>query len=174
MISVHITKKNPFKANISMGESSFDIKDLKLSQYQFDVKQYQVDEYTVGSLYFNGIHTVVEIDSLDSTDLEAIGKTLCKHPLYKEDITVNFVEIMGESNIRVISYTKEKGLKSVNCDGCCASVALLNDFAKVQNLVNVHLEYGVLHIRNKGNEVLLETTARLCAKGMCTSEKEEV
>lgn len=163
---IQIKDEGKFKAKVNMGKPSFDIEKLHLSKYIFDIKEYELEGFTVGSLFMGTIHTVVFVDSLDSINCEEEGKKICFHPLFKEKTNVNFVEIMGEHNMRVMTYERGVGLTKACGSGCCASVVLANDFGKVSSPVNVHLELGVLRISIVNDEVIMEGPAQKTAVGM--------
>lgn len=172
-LKVEVKKGHVFKAKVNMGKPSFDLEKLNLSQYVFDIKEYELDGFHLGSLFMGTIHTVMFVDSLDSMDIEKTGNYICNHPMFKEKTNVNFVEIMGESNIRVITYERGVGITKACGTGCCASVVLANDFAKVADVVNVHLELGKLRISYKGEDVYMEGPAEKIAEGMCTTYEED-
>lgn len=170
---VEVKKGHNFKVKVNMGKPSFDLEKLNLGQYVFDIKEYELDGYPLGTLFMGTIHTVMFVDSLDSMDIEKIGKYICNHEMFKEKTNVNFVEIMGESNIRVITYERGVGITKACGTGCCASVVLANDFGKVADVVNVHLQLGKLKISYNGEDVYMEGPAEKIAEGMCTTYEED-
>ncbi|NBK96754.1 MAG: diaminopimelate epimerase [Erysipelotrichia bacterium] len=170
---IEVVKEPKFKVKVNMGKPSYALEKLNLAKYVFDIKDYMIDDYHLSSVYMGVIHTVMFVDSIDSIDVEKIGSYLCHHAMFKEQTNVNFVEIMGESNIRVITYERGVGISKACGTGCCASVVIANEFHKVGDVVNVHLELGKLKITYRGEDVYMEGPAEKIAEGMCTTYKED-
>lgn len=171
-LQVEVTH-HPFQAKVSMGSPIFTQEALKLKENVKDTKQYELDQYTLSSVFMGTIHTVMFVDDLKKVDVETMGEKICHHPLYLEKTNVNFVAILDKENIAVSTYERGVGLTKACGTGCCAAVVLANLFGYISDEVNVHLELGVLKISYKDNHVVMKGPAKFVAEGMCSTYQEE-
>lgn len=159
------------KYEIMMGIPHFDNTLLKLRK-DVNLYSYSLLEYELSSVFLGTIHTVLFVDSFDDIDIKAVGEEICNHELYKEKTNVNFVKVIDRKNICVFTYERGVGITKACGTGCCASFVIAHHFNKVDNCVNVHLEYGMLTIEYDNKKVMMKGPATFVAKGRYNIEEE--
>ena len=158
---------------IAMGIPNFDPSLLHLKK-DVDLYSYPLLGYELSSVFVGTIHTVVFVNALIDVDVEALGKKICNHELYKEKTNVNFVEVIDRQNIRVITYERGVGITKACGTGCCASFVFANHFNKVDKCVNIHLEYGRLVIRYDNEQIMMKGPATFVAEGHYNIKEEQL
>ncbi len=149
-------KQDNFIVKINMGKPIFDNKLIKASD-DLNVfgREILIDKkYIIYSLFMGTIHTVILTDDLNISEYE--GNKLCNYPLFLEKTNVNFVKKIDKLNYKVKTYERGVGFTYACGTGACATFVILNKLGLVQDLVNIHLKYGVLTITKEKDDIYMQ------------------
>lgn len=127
-------------------------------------------EYYVTSVSMGNPHAVIFVDDLDF-DISIIGKQLEHHPLYPEDVNVEFVVVVDESHIKMRVWERGSGETLACGTGACASMyaSYLNKYCGSK--VQVSLKGGTLDIELKDGNIYMSGPARVSFEGTIDEEK---
>ncbi len=116
-------------------------------------------------------HTILFVESLESTDFAVLGPFIEKHPLFPNRTNVEFVEVAGTSSATVRVWERGSGETLACGSGACAvAVAgieggLLKPDA--QGAVQINMRGGILRVVWADNdEVFLEGPAEIAFEGV--------
>ena len=142
---LEIKSYSPFIVKVKMGEMIDKIESINI---EFNGKQ-----YLVYSLNF-GVPHVVIYTTEEIT--EELGKYISNHPYFVNKTNVNFVNIIDENNIKIITYERGVGFTKACGTGSCSSVVVSKKIGLVKNEVFVHQALGKLLITIEDNNIYME------------------
>lgn len=102
-------------------------------------------------------HAVFFVEDLDALDIEEIGPTLERHPMFPERANIGFVQIVGEAALRLRVFERGAGLTLACGSGACAAVVAAIRRERVQSPCRVLLDGGELSIAWNGAGPVLMT-----------------
>ncbi|MBQ8152042.1 MAG: diaminopimelate epimerase [Firmicutes bacterium] len=148
---VEITQDEPFRARINMGSPNFDPEKIAVKTDKNDMLGAQIplkdgSAQEVDSFFMGTIHTVVFTDEIDREKLEPVGEEICNHELFGEKTNVNFVKIVDEDSIQVLTYERGVGITLACGTGACASVVAASRRGYIGKSADVQLALGTLKI----------------------------
>ncbi len=111
--------------------------------------------YQIYSFFMATVHTVVFVEQVNREEVERVGKAICHHSMFTEQTNVNFVEVIDEGHLKVMTYERGCGVTLACGTGVCASVVAAHKEHKCKESVDVSLVKGELHIDMKEDETLL-------------------
>lgn len=103
-------------------------------------------------------HCVLEVDDVDSADVQGIGGYLGQHERFPEGVNVGFMQIINESKIRLRVFERGAGETLACGSGACAAVAVGQIQGKLSHEVEVELPGGKLTIKWMGGDSVLKMT----------------
>lgn len=119
-----------------MGEgSAFDVPLMVCGQ-----------EVTVSALVVGAPHAVVVTDDISTLNTAALGPAIENHQAFPNRINVDFVQVLDNENIRVLTWERGAGFTLACGTGSSASVVAMHHKGLVSRSVNVHLAAGRLFI----------------------------
>jgi len=133
----------PFKANKQ--ENTYIIRE-------------QEHTFFCGVVSMGNPHCVVEVDDIDTVDIETIGPLLGKHERFAEGVNVGFMQIINANEIKLRVYERGAGETLACGSGACAAVAIGQIQGKLGQDVKVSLPGGDLKIRWQGQDAVLKMT----------------
>ena len=142
---LEIKSDSPFIVKVKMGEMIDKIESINI---EFNGKQ-----YLVYSLNFGVPHAVIYTTEEIT---EELGKYISNHPYYVNKTNVNFVNIIDENNIKIITYERGVGFTKACGTGSCSSVVVSKKLGLVKNEVFVHQALGKLLITIEDNNIYME------------------
>ena len=77
---------------------------------------------TVSSLFMGTIHTVLFVDDVEADWIETLGEEICNAPTFAEKTNVNFVKVLDDHTLQMITYERGVGMTQACGTGACASV----------------------------------------------------
>ena len=94
-------------------------------------------------------HAVFIVDAIDEAPLRELGPIIEKDPCFPDRVNVEFIEIVSETEINFRVWERGSGVTQACGTGACAAVvvAVLNDYAKRNEAIVVHLQGGDLVIK---------------------------
>jgi diaminopimelate epimerase len=142
---LEIKSDSPFIVKVKMGEMIDKIESINI---EFNGKQ-----YLVYSLNFGVPHAVIYTTEEIT---EELGKYISNHPYFVNKTNVNFVNIIDENNIKIITYERGVGFTKACGTGSCSSVVVSKKLGLVKNEVFVHQALGKLLITIEDNNIYME------------------
>ena len=106
-------------------------------------------EVEAASVLMGVPHTVVFVRGGDELSPETFGPLIEKHAFFPNKTNVNFVEILGRSDIRITTWERGAGLTLACGTGSCASAVIAAEKGLTQKNVNVFNKTGKLVIEYK-------------------------
>lgn len=136
---------SPFIVKVKMGKM---IDNLDIIDIEFNNKK-----YIVYSLHFGVPHVVIYTDSLVT---ESLGSYISNHPAFPNKTNVNFVKVIDNSNLNIITYERGVGFTKACGTGSCSSVIVSNKLNLTNKEVKVHQALGNLLITIENDEIYME------------------
>lgn len=153
---------------VDMGEPIIQTKDIPCLYEKETMIDEAIEvsgrEYYVTSVSMGNPHAVIFVDDLDF-DISVIGKQLEHHPLFPEDVNVEFVIVVDDSHIKMRVWERGSGETLACGTGACASMyaSYLNKYCG--HHVQVSLKGGTLDVELKDGHIYLTGPARVCFEG---------
>jgi len=110
---------------------------------------YNDQEINYAALSMGNPHVVIIIDDVENYPIVEIGSYFENHPIFPRKTNVNFVQIIDEENIKVVTWERGAGLTLACGTGTCASVTIAHHKGLVKNKVTASLPGGNLVIELK-------------------------
>ena len=165
-ISLNIESEKDYTIRVNMGKPNFNPKNIPVNTNKevFINEKLSIDnkEIEVSSILMGVPHTIVFVDELIKEDIYKYGKLIEENEIFPKKTNVNFVKIEDEKNISV--YTWERGCGyTLGCGtGMTASVILSNYLNKVDKVVNVKSEGGIVKIEITDDVYMIGNAVKIC------------
>ncbi|QRN04793.1 diaminopimelate epimerase [Legionella sp. MW5194] len=91
-------------------------------------------------------HAVLVVDEVANSPVATLGKEICEHRLFPEQVNVGFMEIVNPKQIRLRVYERGCGETSACGSGAVAAVAAGRLFHQLESTVKVILQGGELTV----------------------------
>ena len=148
---VNVTQDEPFRVRINMGKPVMDPAAIgvETDEENFLGKEIALKDGStvkVDSFFMGTVHTIVFVDDIDIDVLEPLGEEICNHPVYTEKTNVNFVKVIDQQNLEVLTYERGVGITFACGTGACASVVAASMAGMTVNSADVQLKLGTLGI----------------------------
>lgn len=94
-------------------------------------------------------HAVIFVEDIETAPLTTLGAKLEHHAAFPDGVNVEFVQVLGENDLRMRVWERGSGVTMACGTGACASTmaAVKKQFARCNEDVTVRLDGGDLHIR---------------------------
>lgn len=144
---------------VNMGVADFSSLAMPLNTEKEEVLKHKINvlgkSYEVSCVSMGNPHCVVFLDGVSKLDVNSIGEEFEKNELFKEEVNIEFVEVISNKEIKMRVY--ERGSKeTLACGtGACAVVSAMvkNKLCKEGEKVLVNLLGGQLEICYKKSGV---------------------
>lgn len=114
--------------------------------------------YFVGAVSMGNPHCVLEVDDIETADVDTIGPLIEQHERFPEGVNVGFMQIINEGHIKLRVFERGVGETLACGTGACAAVAIGQSQGKLGKDVKVDLPGGRLKIRWQGRDNVLKMT----------------
>lgn len=93
-------------------------------------------------------HAVIFVDDINKAPLTTLGPKIEHHDAFPGGVNVEFVQVLGEDELRMRVWERGSGVTMACGTGACASVAaaVKNKLCRAEEPVAVHLDGGTLKI----------------------------
>ena len=158
---VHRISTSPFEVCVDMEQPIYDNAMIDVDEKENVWKRqiFGVDTY---SLFMATTHTVVFVDDAFGEKNIELGKSICHDALFKKQTNVNFVQVIDDTHIQVMTYERGCGITLACGTGACASVVVANKLGFVQNCCEVKLKLGSLKIEVKDHVYMTGPAKKIC------------
>ncbi|MGX8940835.1 diaminopimelate epimerase [Symbiopectobacterium sp. Eva_TO] len=138
---------------VNMGEPDFEPQRVPFRAAKAE-KTYilRANDNTVlcGVVSMGNPHCVIQVDDVDTANVETLGPVLESHERFPERVNVGFMQIIDRSHIRLRVYERGAGETQACGSGACAAVAVCIQQGLLADEVRVSLPGGDLDIHWKG------------------------
>ncbi|WP_395345692.1 diaminopimelate epimerase [Ningiella sp. W23] len=114
--------------------------------------------YFCGVVSMGNPHCVIEVDDIETTNVESVGQYIGQHERFPEGVNVGFMQIVNDSEIRLRVFERGTGETLACGSGACAAVAVGQIQGKLGREVEVSLPGGKLTIKWQGGDSVLKMT----------------
>ena len=104
--------------------------------------------FTEGAFLVVGVsHYVIFVPELEQVDVETIAPYYRHHSVFPNGTNINFVQMLGKSEIRVRTFEKGVEKETLSCGtGCVASALIVSRIHGIESPVPVHTRGGLLSV----------------------------
>ncbi|MCW2476866.1 diaminopimelate epimerase [Candidatus Symbiopectobacterium sp. NZEC151] len=138
---------------VNMGEPDFEPQRVPFRAAKAE-KTYilRANDHTVlcGVVSMGNPHCVIQVDDVDTANVETLGPVLESHERFPERVNVGFMQIVDRSHIRLRVYERGAGETQACGSGACAAVVVGIQQGLLADEVRVSLLGGDLDIHWKG------------------------
>ncbi|GAA5218605.1 diaminopimelate epimerase [Corallincola platygyrae] len=146
---------------VNMGVPQFEPNKVPLRANKME-KTYleRIDEQTVmfGAVSMGNPHCVVEVEDIDTAEVETLGPALERHERFPEGANIGFMQIINRDHIKLRVFERGVGETLACGTGACGAVAVGQLQGKLSEKVRVDLPGGSLTIRWQGQNKPLRMT----------------
>ena len=103
-------------------------------------------------------HAVINVDDIDTADVETIGAAFQQDPIFPMQVNVGFMQIVDRSSIRLRVFERGVGETMACGTGACAAIVAGHLQGLLDDSVTVILPAGILQIYWTGNNNVVEMT----------------
>ncbi|GAB2681013.1 diaminopimelate epimerase [Aliiglaciecola aliphaticivorans] len=149
------------QVTVNMGRPIFEPAKIPLKankEERIYLIRAQDKTFMVGSVSMGNPHCVLEVDDVQTADVETIGPLLEAHDRFPENVNVGFMQIINENHIKLRVHERGAGETLACGTGACAAVAIGQIQGKLSKDVRVDLPGGTLKIRWQGKDNVLKMT----------------
>ncbi|MCK9059722.1 diaminopimelate epimerase [Haemophilus influenzae] len=148
-----LTVKDDNQIRVNMGEPIWEPAKIPFTANKFE-KNYilRTDIQTVlcGAVSMGNPHCVVQVDDIQTTNVEQLGPLLESHERFPERVNAGFMQIINKEHIKLRVYERGAGETQACGSGACAAVAVGIMQGLLNNNVQVDLSGGSLMIEWNG------------------------
>ena len=148
-----LTVKDDNQIRVNMGEPIWEPAKIPFTANKFE-KNYilRTDIQTVlcGAVSMGNPHCVVQVDNIQTANVEQLGPLLESHERFPERVNAGFMQIINKEHIKLRVYERGAGETQACGSGACAAVAVGIMQGLLNNRVQVDLPGGSLIIEWNG------------------------
>ena len=148
-----LTVKDDNQIRVNMGEPIWEPAKIPCTANKFE-KNYilRTDIPTVlcGAVSMGNPHCVVQVDDIQTANVEQLGPLLESHERFPEHVNAGFMQIIDKEHIKLRVYERGAGETQACGSGACAAVAVGIMQGLLNNRVQVDLPGGSLIIEWDG------------------------
>ena len=148
-----LTVKDDNQIRVNMGEPIWEPAKIPFTANKFE-KNYilRTDIQTVlcGAVSMGNPHCVVQVDDIQTANVEQLGPLLENHERFPERVNAGFMQIINKDHIKLRVYERGAGETQACGSGACAAVAVGIMQGLLNNQVQVDLPGGSLIIEWNG------------------------
>ena len=163
------------QVTVDMGIPAFQPESLPfLAKNQAETYTLLVEgaEYVISAVSMGNPHAVLQVDNVDTADVETTGAAIESHKQFPQRVNVGFMEIVNREKIRLRVYERGAGETLACGTGACAAVAVGRLLGKLNEQVTVDLHGGSLIInwQGEGQRLLMTGPATTVFQGKINCE----
>lgn len=135
---------------VDMGRPKLKPRDIPLFAVEksslYPIPLFSGQEQLVHAVNVGNPHAVIVVDEVGQSPVAVLGKEICEHRLFPEQVNVGFMEIVNPHQIRLRVYERGCGETNACGSGAVAAVAAGRLFHHLESTVQVHLKGGELTV----------------------------
>jgi len=159
--SLQIADQKVKQITIDMGQPILEREQIPMigpkGQVIDEILDVAGQEYKITTVLMGVPHTMLFVEDITAIDPSVLGPKIEKHHKFSQNTNVNFVQVIDKHTIKVKTWERGAGATLACGTGCCASVvaSYLNGFT--EDIVDVQVKLGTLHIEYRPNESVMMT-----------------
>lgn len=113
-------------------------------------------------------HAVIFVKDMETAPLTTLGPKIERHEAFPGGVNVEFVQVLGDGELRMRVWERGSGVTMACGTGACASVAaaVKKKLCRPDELISVHLDGGTLKIKvDRENKVTMTGPAEFVYEG---------
>lgn len=124
-------------------------------------------QYAIGAVSMGNPHAVMQVDDLDTMDVQTLGQAIESHQYFPKRVNAGFMQIISRDDIRLRVFERGASETQACGTGACAAVAVGRKAGLLDETVTVHLRGGDLSITwsGEGHELLMTGPATTVFNG---------
>ncbi|MCC7553884.1 MAG: diaminopimelate epimerase [Methanobacteriaceae archaeon] len=148
--NMNITFENeePFLFKVDMGLSKFKTSEVPMNT---DKDEFLNEEFKINDTTFNlsavnigNPHAIILVDNVDSIDINELGPVIENHESFPEKTNVHFVEIISDSEAKMITWERGAGATLACGTGATGTAIVSYKLGLLNNDILLHLPGGDL------------------------------
>ena len=158
---MEVTTKNKDLVTANMGAPIFTPSDIPFNSdqqqqlYPMEAGPHSVE---IAVLSVGNPHAVIQVEDIDTAEVDNIGTLIQAHKLFPESVNVGFIQIMDRQTIKLRVYERGVGETQACGSGACAAAVAAIQQNLVDSQVNLELLGGSLSIEwHGGDEPIMMT-----------------
>ena len=162
-----IAKKRDKNISINMGKISSNWKTIPLS-HEMDTLNIpiSIDGFSKGvAVNIGNPHVVFFGNSIDKVDLNRVGPEIENHKFFPNKTNVEIIEIINSKKIKMKVWERSAGVTLACGSGACAAVYAGWKKNLIENVAEVQLTNGSLHIEIINEEAMMTGPAEISYQG---------
>ncbi len=171
-LELHIENNKVREVTVNMGKAIWEDELIPINLEKHKTKE--KIEFEVENLKFEGIavsmgnpHFVIEVPNVEKIDINKYGKLIENNKIFPNKTNVEFIEIQGNTSIKMRVWERGTGETFACGTGACAVFAVAYEENKVKPQVKVQLKGGELKIKldEQTNEIYMTGLATTVCHG---------
>jgi diaminopimelate epimerase len=152
---MEVTTKNKDLVTANMGAPTFTPSDIPFNSdqqqqlYPMEAGPHSVE---IAVLSVGNPHAVIQVEDIDTAEVDNIGTLIQAHKLFPESVNVGFMQIMDRQTIKLRVYERGVGETQACGSGACAAAVAAIQQNLVDSQVNLELLGGSLSIEWHGDD----------------------
>jgi diaminopimelate epimerase len=152
---MEVTTKNKDLVTANMGAPIFTPADIPFNSdqqqqlYPMEAGSHSVE---IAVLSVGNPHAVIQVEDIDTAEVDNIGALIQAHTLFPESVNVGFMQIMDRQTIKLRVYERGVGETQACGSGACAAAVAAIQQNLVDSQVNLELLGGSLSIEWHGDD----------------------
>jgi diaminopimelate epimerase len=132
-------------------------------------------QYAIGAVSMGNPHAVMQVDDLETVDIDTLGKAIESHECFPRRVNAGFMQVISRDDIRLRVFERGVGETQACGTGACAAVAVGRKAGLLDETVTVHLHGGDLSITwpGEGHELLMTGPATTVFSGTININNEK-
>lgn len=163
------TKVSNDRVQVNMGKAKFDPKFIPVnieSDKVIDEKLYINEKEILFSSILMGVpHTIIEVNDVSKYPVKEMGPLIENNDLFPAKTNVNFVQILNNKKVKMITWERGVGLTMACGTGACAVASILREKKKIKDQVLINVPGGVLTIKFNQENIFMIGPAQEVFKG---------
>ena len=152
---MEVTTKNKDLVTANMGAPIFTPSDIPFNsdqQHQLYPMKAGPHSVEIAVLSVGNPHAVIQVEDIDTAEVDNIGTLIQAHTLFPESVNVGFMQIMDRQTIKLRVYERGVGETQACGSGACAAAVAAIQQNLVDSQVNLELLGGSLTIEWHGDD----------------------
>ena len=152
---MEVTTKNKDLVTANMGAPIFTPSDIPFNsdqQQQLYPMEAGPHSLEIAVLSVGNPHAVIQVEDIDTAEVDNIGTLIQAHKLFPESVNVGFMQIMDRQTIKLRVYERGVGETQACGSGACAAAVAAIQQNLVDSQVNLKLLGGSLSIEWHGDD----------------------
>jgi len=168
LIQLEVLQDNQVRVNMGVPQFKPQLipldTDRQSEQYSLDIDGQAIQ---FSSLSIGNPHIVIQVDDVESTDVEGIGAALESHSFFPNRVNVSFMQIIDASNFKLRVFERGVGETRACGTGACAALVAGQRLGLLGQWASAHLLGGELKLEWQGgaNPVMMTGETAMVFEG---------